>query len=157
MFGKVIYCDKPKIEEYTAIITGELITEIKSIKKSTNKEAVLNLSLLNTGICGTSTYEFATKESILYAVSMFEKSLQERNDFFDFSITDELCLKTIPRGQIVKFNGTIYIPEAFDMIQLIEQFKPIIMNRAMIDMKNDEADAAFSCFCDLNFAECENF
>ena len=141
MFGKVIYYDKAKVEDYTAIITGKAVAEIKSIQKTTNKEAGVDFPLISAGIGGSATYELEAKESILHNISEFEKLLKDREDYFDFTVGDDFALETIPRGQIVKFNSSVYIPEAFDVIQMIEQFKPTIMNRATVDMENDEADA----------------
>jgi len=140
MFGKVIYYDKSKVEDYTAIITGKPVTEVKSAQKSSRKEAGLSFSPLNVGAGGEATYELAHKESALYSISEFEKLLKDRDDFFDFSVTGNTCLDAIHAKQIIKFNGFIHIPEAFDMIQLITQFKPMIMSQATVGMKEDEAD-----------------
>ena len=65
MFGSVIYYDKTKVADYTAIITGKAVAEIKSIQKTTNKEAGVDFSLISAGIGGSATYELEAKESIL--------------------------------------------------------------------------------------------
>ena len=141
MFGKVVYCDKGKIIDYTSIITGKPIVESSLIHQSTNKEAQLNVAPIAVGASSAKTYEFKTTQSNLHTICEFEKRLEGRDDYFDFTTNANFCLDTIQRGNIVKFASSICVSEKFDMIQMIDKFKPMLLNDAVSTMQKNEADA----------------
>ena len=140
MFGKVIYYDRNKVLDYTAIIDGKPQVEVTKTRKSKSKEAGLAISAVSAGAKQEETYEETKIESILHNITEFESKLRDRDDFFDFTERTDLCLESICKGNIVKFDGLIYVPENFGMIQMVEKFKPMIMGQATLGMQTDEAE-----------------
>lgn len=52
-----------------------------------------------------------------------------RDDFFDFTQSEDYDLTTMSRGTIIKFDGYIKVPEEFDYTQTIDRFKPLLVGR----------------------------
>jgi len=146
MFGKVIYYDRNKVADYTAIIDGKPTVEVGSTHTTKSKEAGISRVPVTLGAKKEEAYEETKIESILHNISRFEKKLESRDDFFDFTVRSNICLETILRGNLVKFSGFIYVPEEFGMIQMIEKFKPILMNQATLGMQSDETELLNTLF-----------
>lgn len=146
MFGKIMYYDKRTIDEYSAIMNGKPTLEIGEYKVSNDKGISANLKLVSGDAKASKEYTAKVIESILYDCAEFEKRLLERDDYFDFTRSSNYDISTIERGCIVKFDSFGYIPEGFDMLQLIDRFKPLLMgslNTNDMDATGAEALKAF--------------
>lgn len=141
MFGKVLYFDNKKVNEYTAIITREKVLKIDKIEVSQDKGGTVKIPIASGNAKTSKSYEATMEESLLYDVEEFERKLKNRDDYFDFTISNAFELKTIQRGSIIKFNGYIYIPSEFDLTQLIGQFKPMILKEITAEMPSSEEEA----------------
>lgn len=54
----------------------------------------------------------------------FEKLLQERDDYIDFAdVNQEITPKNVRISSIIRAVGEIYVPEEFDLVQLIHEYK----------------------------------
>ena len=106
MFRDLIYYNKNKVDQYKALITRKVDTEgAQDIFENQDK-----------------------KISYLLECSAFEELLIDREDYYDYtSETPEIALKDIRLASIIKVSGEIYVPEQFDMVQLIDEFRPVIM------------------------------
>ena len=114
MFGDLIYYNKNKIEQYSALISGESIGVNDSKKIINNK-----------------------KVNYLLECSEFEKLLQQRDDYFDYVDTDQdVLIKDVRISSIIRVTGEIYVPEQFDIIQLIDEYKPQLLSE--LDYKDKE-------------------
>ena len=88
------------------------------------------------------TYKAKVQESLLYNCDEFEKMLTGRDDFFDFTQSENYDLITMRRGTIIKFDGYIKVPEEFDYTQTIDRFKPLLVASIVNDsMDKSEQDA----------------
>lgn len=149
MFGKVLYCDVKKISDYKAIINNKKNIKINSLELSDEKDAGVDIQFLKGKKSNTKTINANIEESILYDCAEFEKLLEGRDDYIDFSINDN-DIYTISRGHIIRFDGVLHIPQSFDMIQLIEQYKPLLISEATIDMSDIEGNIVRTCLESTN-------
>ena len=116
MFGNLIYYDKSKIEQYIAYIIG-----------SANDESVTSLSKQDD-----------TAANKLIQCSNFEKLLQQRDDYYDFiDYKQEINIKDIKVSSIIKVKGEIQVPEKFDFIKLLDEFKYEVLSGINYDDDNN--------------------
>lgn len=139
MFGKLMYFDKKTIDEYKSFITGQRHLEIESCEVSKNKGATFGAKVLSAEAKASHNYSARAVESMLYECVEFEKMLANREDYFDLTKSADLDLLTIPRGSIIKLDAYLEIPEEFDIMRMMDTFKPILMNE--IDSKEAERPA----------------
>ncbi|MBE7725086.1 MAG: hypothetical protein E7244_11910 [Enterocloster citroniae] len=114
MFGDLIYFNKNKIEQYSALIREENIEVKESEENISNKKA-----------------------NYLLKCSEFERLLQQRDDYFDYvDVNQEILIKDVRISSIIRVTGEIYVPEQFDIIQLIDEYKSQFLSE--LDYKDKE-------------------
>lgn len=135
MFRNLIYFNKTKIGQYTTYMLGKKVEE-KDLEK--------NLEVNN-----------------LLECEQFEKLLRERDDYIDFtSGKQEIRMKDVRISSIIKANGEIYVPEQFDMVQLLDMFKPCFIedtvdeSQEFINLALKNASMKIPVFCELG-SECD--
>lgn len=128
MFGKIIYYDKKTIDEYKSIINGRKSLEIGEYQVANDRGVGFDFRAVSADTKATKKYTAKVIESMLYDCAEFEKMLYGRDDYFDFTQSSEYDMSTIQRGCIIKLDSYLEIPEGFDIMQLIDRFKPLIMN-----------------------------
>ena len=107
MFGNLIYYNKKKIDQYSTLITG------RNVERKEDKADTL--------VNQVSDY--------LLECSEFEKILQQREDYIDFvEGKQDITITEVKMSSIIRVTGEIYVPEQFDMIHLIEEYKPQILS-----------------------------
>lgn len=115
MFENLIYYNKKKIDQYSALILGKNIET-----KTTDKNGLENIAA-----------------NYLLECFNFEKILQNRDDFVDYiNDNQNISIKNIRISSIIRVTGEIYIPEQFDMVHLIDQYKDFIF--AGVDYQDNE-------------------
>lgn len=103
MFGNLIYFNKSKIEQYATLLQGG---------KS-------SMPLFNGEI---------DNANFLLACSKFEELLKDRDDFIDFVDSNQsIAINEVKISSIIRAKGEIYVPEQFDMIHLIQEYKSLII------------------------------
>lgn len=127
MFGKILYYDKKTIDEYTSLIEGNKKVCIESYDVSNDKGVKADLRLISADSKASKSYTAKVQESMLFDCYEFEKKLVGRDDFLDISSSDQYNISTALRGYILKIDGVVSIPEQFDMVKLIDQYKPLIL------------------------------
>lgn len=105
---------------------GQQSLKIKEYEISSDTSAKLNLRVIGGDLQGSKKYTAEVQESLLYNCENFEKMLDDREEYFDFT-TEQFDIKTIGRGHIIKFNGNMMVPEEFDITQTIQRLKPYLM------------------------------
>lgn len=128
MFGKMMYYDKKTIDEYKSIISGKQPLHIEEYEVSNDKGANIDLKALSASANANKKYVAKVVESMLYDCNEFEKSLHGRDDYFDFTESQDYDFSTVLRGSIVKAEAFIEIPEKFDIMQIINRFKPMLLD-----------------------------
>lgn len=162
MFGNVIFFDAPKVNEYKAVLKETRNLKIEKVRISDDKGIDAKIPILSGKLKASQTYEASVEESMLFECNEFEKLLDGRDDYFDFTKSADFDIKTMQRGFIIKFDGQIFIPEEFDLMQTIVQFQPMLMNSITKDMDTDvqEAFKAFMKTSDFSIpiiTECDNY
>lgn len=115
MFGDLIYFNKKKVDQYSALILGKNI-ETRVIDKDNIEDISANY---------------------LLECSNFEKLLQRRDDFIDYVDDNQgISIKDVRISSIIKVTGEIYIPEQFDMVHLIDQYKDMIVSQVDYEDNN---------------------
>lgn len=128
MFGKIIYYDKTAINDYKSIINGKPSLEISEYSVSNEKGINTDLKVFGADANSTKTYTAKVQESNMLDCAEFEKMLSGRDDFRDFTLSANYDISTVFNRSIIKADGIVEIPEEFDMIKLMETFKPMLMN-----------------------------
>lgn len=119
--------------EYSSIITRQHNLTIKEYETSDNKSSYMNLKILEGDLQGSRKYKAEVKESHLYNCAVFEKLLNGRDNFADFTELTQWDINTITRGFIIKFNGYMKVPKEFDITQTFQKFKPMLINSIVND------------------------
>ena len=135
MFRSFIYLDQVKLYAYKSIMDGKLSPQLKNMKKTRKVTADLDAYGAGLGISseGTITGEFAKNPD--YDYNEFEKSLEkiEGEEYYDFVMNSDVYdLNTIPSMKLMRVNSNFLIPEQFDLVNLIEAFKPMLIEQTEI-------------------------
>jgi hypothetical protein len=146
MFGKIMYYDKKTIDEYKALIKGQRHLEIEEYEVSNDKGAGFDLKAVSVDTKASKKYTARVVESMLYDCAEFEKMLSGRDDYFDFTQSNGLDLLTVPRGSIIKVDAFLEIPESFDLMQVIDRFKPLFMDSINTDSIEQSGKDALNAF-----------
>lgn len=136
MFRTLVYFDDKKVAEYKSLIKGEKLVSFKNVKVSNEKAGKVDISILSGGVSGSSEMDGEILNNYLLDCKEFENLLEDTEDYFDFIQNPDFDIETIPRSSIIRFNGTFERPAEFDMLDLINQFKPMLVES--IDTDSDE-------------------
>lgn len=131
MFGKVIYFDEIKINEYKSALLGKNSVKINQIEVSDDKGIGVNIPIANGSIKDNKSYTAEIQNSLLLACNEFESVLSEKQvDYSDFTISEQYDISTTPRGYIIKFNGILEIPEGFDISETLHKYKRFLLDES---------------------------
>lgn len=82
----------------------------------------------------------------LLICSEFEKQLKNRDDYFDFvGDSHNISIQDVSIASIIRVSGEIYVPEEFDMIHLIDEYKDVVFSN-MDYNDNEERDLLNTVF-----------
>ncbi|MDT8862795.1 hypothetical protein N0O92_21695 [Alkalihalobacillus sp. MEB130] len=139
MFKNLIYFDASKVAEYKAILEGKKHVAIKNVKVSSGKSLSANVSVLSGDISGKNEMEGELLENLILDCNEFEGLLESKgnDNYFDL-IENDFETETIPRTGIIRFEGGFRIPEEFDMMDLINDFKPMLTSSMNLDNPQEE-------------------
>ncbi len=142
MFGNIIYYNKKKIDQYATLILGHSTDWVNTEKLDTGNKA----------------------SNCLLECAKFEEILQQRDDYFDFAgDSQSISIKDVRISSIIRVTGEIYVPEQFDMIHLIAEYKPYILNeiecngsaeRELLNAVFSNSKLRIPIFCELS-SECD--
>jgi len=127
IFGNVIYYDDKKISEYCSVILGQQSLKVKEYEILSDKSTKLDLKFIGGDLKGSKKYTAEFQESL------------------DFT-TKEFDIQTIGRGNIIKFNGYMFVPQEFDITQTIQRFKPFLMDSISSEIVNETEKQVFKTF-----------
>lgn len=146
MFGKIIFYDKKTISEYKSLITGQKQLEITEYEIVNGKGLGVDFKGVKADISADKKYTAKVADSALYDCNEFESMLEKREgeDYFDFTESDDYDINTVPKGSIVKLKTKISIPESFDLMQMLEQFKPFVVTSVQSSISNSNQQEAVS-------------
>ena len=139
MFKNLIYFDSKKVAEYKAVLEGKKHVAIKSVKISSTKSLDAKISVLSGGIGGSNEMEGELLDNLLLDCNEFEDLLEEKGgDYYFDLIQGNFDIETITKSSIIAFEGALSIPTEFDMMDLINQFKPLLVSSMQLSNPQEE-------------------
>ena len=130
MFRTLIYFDNKKVMEYKSLIERKKAVKLKNVKFSNEKSGKAQIPTLSGGIVGKSEMDGEILENYLLDCEEFEDLLENTEYYFNFlgPNSQDYDLETIQKTSIIKFEGTFNVPNQFDMLHLINKFRPFLIS-----------------------------
>lgn len=135
MFGKMVYFDESTINEYMSIISNKNNFKVDEYKVSKARSINLAPNGLGFKVDNKKEYNSKAAESLLLECIKFENLLSEREEFIDYSFYENE-IETVSKGTIIKVDGFVSVPEEFDIVNLIDKFKYML-----IDSKKEDDES----------------
>ncbi|MBM7587935.1 hypothetical protein JOC86_004510 [Bacillus pakistanensis] len=162
MFKNLIYFDSTKVAEYGAVLEGKKHVAIKNVKVNSGKSLNAKVPVVSGGINKSNEMEGEIVDNLILDCNEFEELLvsKSKDNYFDF-LENECDAETIPRTSIVRFEGGFSIPSEFDMMDLINKFKPMLTSS--MNLQNAQEEEIFNKLFSKEstkipaFFECSNF
>lgn len=131
MFRSFIYLDTDKLYTYKRQIDGAKLETPKSIsqKHTAGIATTLQKVALNATTEMTVDRELVNDVSIDYDHFEIGLSKLDGEDYFDCVLNDDYDLTTVPAMKLIRLCSCFEIPEAFDAVNLIDRFMPILMGQ----------------------------
>ena len=149
MFRSFIYLDEDKLYAYKKLIDNGIVHP-SSISSKKTKSASAGTKNASVSYVNEEETVIDVEKDPFGDYDRFELALAELEgeDFFDLVMNeDQYHLLSMPQMKIIKLMGTIEVPEEFDLLNLIESYKPLLIE-SMIGNDADDgtlfAKAVFS-------------
>lgn len=131
MFRSFIYLDGEKLYTYKRQISGQNTPNPKAISKK--KTAGFAATLDGFGVNGTmeTNIDGEFEKDISFDYDRFELDISnlDGEDYFDFVLHSEYDITSIPAMKLLRICSSFEIPEAFDAVNLVERFRPLLMGQ----------------------------
>lgn len=138
MFRSFIYLDEEKLYTYKRQIEGKNLPQPKTISKK--KSATISAAINNLGVSGAAETSIngEFEKDISFDYDQFELKLNdyESEDYFDFVLND-YDLTTLPAMKLLRICSNFEIPEAFDAVNLIDRFMPMLLGQVETKTENE--------------------
>ena len=140
MFRSFIYVDEKKLHSYMRQIGVESIAKPKTGTRSTHVSAAIPFAGLTGAIDRSVDTEYVQDLGI--DLDHFEYALEKLSgeDYFDFVMNSDYDILSVPSMKLIRVCCSFFVPEQFDVINIIEQYRPLIINS--IDTKDTEDEKA---------------
>lgn len=149
MFRSFIYMNEEKMYAYKSILENKASSKTKSFSRTKRKTAGFSNAGLNIGVSDESTTVSELKGNLEFDYNKFEELLtqEEGESFFNFILnSEEYNLSSLPPMSLIQLRGYMEIPEKFDFFNVIEQFKPMLVNYISTDNTGTD-EALKTLFC----------
>ena len=129
MFRSFIYLDTDKLNTYKRQIEGSTLN-LKSATMKKSKNASAEFKGLGGKISNETQVEGEYTSDPSYEYDKFEVLLNDMlgDNYFDLVLND-FDPTTLPAMSIMRINSPFTVPESFDMVNVIEKFKPMLMGQ----------------------------
>lgn len=146
MFRTFIYLDTDKLYSYKRQIEGtnQILPKTANEKKTKSLTAGIEGMGVNVATETNVTGEF--EKDISFDYDRFELALErlDGEDYFDCVLNGDYDPQTVPPMKIFRISTGFSVPEEFDAVNLIDQFKPMLMGE--IQTKSDSEQEALETF-----------
>lgn len=131
MFRSFIYLDEDKLYTYKRQIEGKNNAQPKSLsqKKTAGFSAAVNGFGVNGAMETNIDGEFEKDVSFDYDHFELDLSKLDGEDYFDCVLNNEYDLSTVPPMKLARICSSFEIPEEFDIVTVVEQFRPMLMGQ----------------------------
>lgn len=130
MFRSFIYLDEDKLYAYKSIVDGKDTPQNRTYTK-TSRTGISSEKLPVSLSTNRETQESGSfSRNIDLDYQKFEERLSnfEGDEYFNFVLNeDQYDYGNLPLMSLIKIRGTIEIPEAFDILNVVQQFKPFLL------------------------------
>ena len=131
MFRSFIYLNEEKLYTYKRQIAGKNTLRPKAV--SQKKTAGFSAGMKGFGLNGAmeTSIDGEFEKDVSFDYDQFELDLSnfEGEDYFDCVLNAEYDLTTIPAMKLLRICSSFEIPEAFDAVDLIDQFMPMLIGQ----------------------------
>lgn len=131
MFRSFVYLDEDKLYTYHRQIDGKNHAQPKAITQ--RKAMGVNASLSGFGVNRTVETDISSnfEKDIRFDYDRFELDLNKLDgeDYFDCVLNADYDPTTVPAMKLIRLCTRFEIPEQFDVVNLIEQFKPMLIGK----------------------------
>lgn len=144
MFKNIIYFDSQKVAGYSALLKGERQVDIRKFRKNISKSVRGSLPIASGNYDNVDEIEGEIVDNPIFDCNEFEKLLETKSEdnYFDMIENEEFDIETVPKTAIIRFEGVFNIPEQFDMMDLINDFKPMLTTQ--MDLENEGEEEIFN-------------
>ncbi|WP_060681314.1 DUF6414 family protein [Virgibacillus halodenitrificans] len=144
MFKNLVYFDSQKVAEYSALLKGERQVDIKKVRRNTSKSVQGKIPVVSGKYGDTDEVEGEIIDNPIFDCNELEELLEQKgqDNYFDLIENEDYDIETIPKTAIVRFEGDFNIPVQFDMMDLINEFKPMLT--AQMDLENEGEEEVFN-------------
>lgn len=144
MFKNLIYFDSQRVAGYSALLKGERQLEIRKVRKATSKSVRGGLPIASGNYDNVDEVEGEIVDNPIFDCNEFEELLEKNSNdnYFDMTGNKKFDIETIPKTAIIRFEGEFNIPEEFDMMDLINDFKPMLTTQ--MNLENNEEEEIFN-------------
>lgn len=131
MFRSFVYLDTDKFYTYKRQIDGGNLEKPKSIsrKHTAGVATTIKKVAVNATTEMTVDRDFVNDVSIDYDHFEIDLNKLEGEDYFDCVLNDDYDLATVPAMKLIRLCSSFEIPEAFDAVNLIDRFMPMLMGQ----------------------------
>lgn len=139
MFRSFIYLDEYKLYTYKRQISGVNLALPKIITKKRSAGFTAGISGLGVNGASETNIDAEFEKDISFDYDHFELDLEplQGEDYFD-AVLNDVDLTTVPPMKIIRLCNSFSIPEAFDMVSMVEQFKPILMGQIQVKSAGEQ-------------------
>lgn len=131
MFRSFIYLDEDKLYTYKRQIDGKNSVQPKVVSRK--KTAGFSAAVSGFGLNGATetSIDGEYKKDVSFDYDRFEIDLNKLDgeEYFDCVLNTEYDLTTIPAMKLLRICSGFEIPEAFDALNLIDQFMPMLIGQ----------------------------
>lgn len=163
MFRSFIYLDENKLYTYKRQIDGKNAAQPKSLsqKKTAGFSAAVSGFGMNGAMETNIDGEFEKDVSFDYDHFELDLAKLDGEDYFDCVLNSDYDLTTVPPMKLVRICSSFEIPEAFDIITVVELFKPMLMGQIATKSAGEQEaleSIIGSASADIPFViECDDF
>lgn len=144
MFRTFIYLDTEKLSSYSKVIMNSSETVPRKKTTTTKQSAGFNRTLAASASKEESIESDYEKDCFSdYDKFEFELTKLEDEKYFDFVLNDSYDYKTLPSMSILRRCGTFIVPEEFDTVSMMANYKKLILDRTNFKKEIDK-EAAYA-------------
>lgn len=124
MFGHLIYFNSEKVAEYNAILVESEIIEYETVDVTKEVSGDANLKIVSGGKKSIENYHGKIVKNDMLTCNEFVKNLSGNDSYMDFIDSDiEYNGEYLTRGNIIRFESNVAVPEKFDLIKMWDTYK----------------------------------
>lgn len=131
MFRSFIYLDEDKLYTYKRQIEGVNRPRPKKLSSKRTKGISTEVTGINLKAATETSVDSEYEKDISFDYDCFETDLSkfDGEDYFDCVLNSDYDLTSIPAMKLLRICSSFEVPEAFDAVNLIDQFMPMLMEQ----------------------------